>query len=70
MGLAFRELPLALGPPAAPAYRRLCASLREAILSGRLRSGVRLPSTRDMARHYSLSRGTIVAAFEQMKAEG
>jgi GntR family transcriptional regulator/MocR family aminotransferase len=29
-----------------------------------------LPATRDLARQYGLSRGTIVAAFEQLKAEG
>src|SRR5262245_35509447 len=56
--------------PARPAWRQLCAALREAILDGRLRPGVRLPSTRDLARQYDLARGTVVAAFEQMKAEG
>ena len=54
----------------APAYRWLCAGLRSAILEGRLRPGTRLPATRDLARAYGLSRGTIVAAFEHMKAEG
>ncbi len=54
----------------ATAYRWLCGALRAAILDGRLRPGVRLPATRDLARQYKLARGTIVAAFEQMKAEG
>jgi len=35
-----------------------------------LRPGARLPSTRDLAKLYSLSRGTIVSAFEQLIAEG
>jgi len=41
-----------------------------AILDGRLRPGSRLPATRDLARAYGLSRATIVAAFDQLKAEG
>jgi GntR family transcriptional regulator/MocR family aminotransferase len=56
--------------PAKPAYRQLCTALRDAILNGRLRPGIRLPSTRDLARQYDVARGTVVAAFEQMTAEG
>lgn len=52
------------------AYRWLYASLRAEILEGRLRSGARLPATRDLARQYLLSRGTIVKAFELLKSEG
>src|SRR5213080_4143268 len=48
----------------------LSEALRSHILEGQLRRGARLPSTRDLARDYSLSRGTIVRAFEQLKAEG
>jgi GntR family transcriptional regulator/MocR family aminotransferase len=66
------DLPIVLEPRnrAKPTYRQLCAALRHAILDGRLRPSTRLPSTRDLARRYDLARGTIVAAFEQMKAEG
>jgi GntR family transcriptional regulator / MocR family aminotransferase len=53
-----------------PAYRRLYAALRDAILDGRLRPGVKLPATRDLARRYGLARGTVVSAFEQLQAEG
>ena len=56
--------------PETPAYRWLYAALRAEILEGRLRPGARLPGTRDLASQYGLSRGTIVAAFEQLKAEG
>ncbi|MGH7581536.1 MAG: PLP-dependent aminotransferase family protein, partial [Gemmatimonadales bacterium] len=48
----------------------LYTALRAAILEGRLRPGARLPSTRELAGHYGLSRGTIVGAFEQLKSEG
>jgi GntR family transcriptional regulator / MocR family aminotransferase len=52
------------------AYRWLSASLRAAILESRLRPGTRLPSTRELASQHKLSRGTIVAAFEQLRSEG
>lgn len=52
------------------AYRWLYSALRAAILDGRLRPGSRLPATRELAKQYGLSRGTIVYAFEQLKAEG
>jgi GntR family transcriptional regulator/MocR family aminotransferase len=52
------------------AFRWLYGALRAAILDGRLRPGSRLPATRELAAQYGLSRGTIVAAFEQLKAEG
>lgn len=66
------DLTLVLRPrgPAHPTYRQLYAALRDAILDGRLRPGVKLPSSRDLAGRYSLARGTIVVAFEQLKSEG
>jgi GntR family transcriptional regulator/MocR family aminotransferase len=57
-------------PRDAAAYRWLYESLRREILEGRLRPGTRLPSTRDIASQYSLSRGTIVSAFDQLREEG
>jgi GntR family transcriptional regulator / MocR family aminotransferase len=67
-----REFALALPPnnSGLPAYRWLYAALRSEILNGRLRPGTRLPSTRDLAGQYSLARGTIVNAFEQLRSEG
>jgi GntR family transcriptional regulator / MocR family aminotransferase len=64
------ELLLPSRDKAQPAYRWLSASLRAAILEGRLRPGTRLPSTRELATQHRLSRGTIVAAFEQLRSEG
>src|SRR5271154_1896252 len=52
------------------AYRWLYAALRADILAGRLRPGSRLPATRDLARQYKLSRGTVLSAFEELKSEG
>lgn len=53
-----------------PAYRWLYGALRKEILEGRLRPGTRLPASRDLATEYGVSRGTIVTAFEELKAEG
>lgn len=72
MAKATSTLGLALAPrePGVPAYRWLCDALRGEILGGRLRPGARLPATRDLAAAHGLSRGTVVAAFEQLAAEG
>ena len=51
-------------------YAWLYMALREEILDGRLRRGARLPASRDLARQYGVSRGTIIAAFDQLKSEG
>src|SRR5580704_3465625 len=64
------ELTLDDRPKDATLTRWLHEELRRAILDGRLRPGTRLPATRDFARQYSLSRGTVVTAFEQLQAEG
>jgi GntR family transcriptional regulator / MocR family aminotransferase len=64
------ELALPPKTPATPAYRWLYAALRSSILEGRLHPGARLPATRDLAKQYQLSRGTIVNAVEQLKSEG
>jgi GntR family transcriptional regulator/MocR family aminotransferase len=64
------ELMLPARDSGVPAYRWLYESLRREILEGRLKSGARLPSTRDLGAQYGLARGTIVAAFEQLASEG
>ena len=45
-------------------------ALRSAIRAGRLRSGERLPSTRQLADQLGVSRGLVVSAYEQLLAEG
>jgi GntR family transcriptional regulator / MocR family aminotransferase len=44
--------------------------LRQAIRSGALKPGVRVPSTRDLARQLGVSRGLVVNAYAQLGAEG
>ena len=46
-------------------WRWLYSELRSAIIDGRLKSGARLPSTRNLAAQFGLARGTVVAAFQQ-----
>lgn len=66
------ELELALGPrPANTTLQRwLYHELQGAILAGRIAPGRRLPATRELARQYGISRGTVLAAYEQLIAEG
>jgi GntR family transcriptional regulator/MocR family aminotransferase len=53
-----------------PRGRTLVGALREAILSGRLISGTRLPSSRLLAAQLRIARGTVVAAYEELVSEG
>lgn len=50
--------------------RWLLDELRRSILNGSLKPGSRLPATRNFARQYDLSRGTVVAVFEQLREDG
>ena len=47
---------------------QLVRALRQAIRDGRLASGTKLPSTRQLAHDMSLSRNTVVAAYETLCA--
>lgn len=53
-----------------PLRTQLERGLREAIRTGRLRAGERLPSTRELARDLGISRGLVVDCFDQLQAEG
>ena len=50
--------------------RALHHQLREAIVDGRLRPGLRLPSTRALASSQGVSRNTAVAAYDLLLSEG
>lgn len=58
------------GNPAAPLYRRVYDTVRGAILDGSLAAGARIPGTRSLARDLGVSRIVVLAAFEQLAAEG
>ena len=55
---------------ARPFYRQLYDEVRLAILAGRLHAGVRLPSTRVLAKQLGLSRSTVLNAFQLLLTEG
>jgi GntR family transcriptional regulator/MocR family aminotransferase len=48
----------------------LYGELRLAIVEGRLKPGARLPASRDFAKQYGLSRGTVVSVLERLQADG
>jgi GntR family transcriptional regulator / MocR family aminotransferase len=54
----------------APLRLQVHDQLRAAIRDGRLGHGVRLPSTRVLARDLGVSRGVVTDAYEQLAAEG
>jgi GntR family transcriptional regulator / MocR family aminotransferase len=57
-------------PPGDRRGARLREALREAILSGRLSQGTRLPPTRALAAQLGVSRGTVVAVYEELVGDG
>jgi len=50
--------------------RALETALREAIRSGRLHAGARLPGSRSLAADLGISRGTVVQAYTQLITAG
>jgi GntR family transcriptional regulator / MocR family aminotransferase len=55
---------------ATPLFRQLYVHLKDAILDGRIGAGVRLPATRLLCGLLNVSRQTVLAAYEQLMAEG
>lgn len=54
----------------APAYASLATGLRWLVLDGRLAVGDRLPSERELAAALAVSRTTVTAAYDVLRAEG
>ncbi|HZC04283.1 MAG TPA: PLP-dependent aminotransferase family protein [Ktedonobacterales bacterium] len=50
--------------------RQIYAQLRQAILSGRLRAGDRLPPSRALAQELDVARLTVATAYDWLRAEG
>jgi GntR family transcriptional regulator/MocR family aminotransferase len=50
-------------------YEQLARALKRSILEGRLKPGVRLPATRELAADLGLSRNTVLTAYELLCAE-
>jgi len=57
-------------PGDGPRARALYGAVRGLIEAGRLPAGTKLPTTRDLARRFRLSRAAAVTAFEMLVSEG
>ncbi len=53
-----------------PLQAQIADQLRLYILGGRLQPGYELPSSRELARQYGVSRNTILYAYEHLISEG
>src|ERR1700761_2727321 len=68
---AMLELAITLPPRGSGAVMRvLHRELRAAILDGRLKPGLRLPSTRILADAWGVSRNTVMGAYDLLLSEG
>lgn len=56
--------------PGAPVIRQVYDQVRGAIHAGALKPGGRLPSSRDLAQRLGVARASVVAAYDQLLAEG
>lgn len=64
------DIQIPLSKTGEPLFRQLYLGLRAAILTGRLHAGERLPSSRDLAEQFHVSRTVVVLAYDQLLAEG
>src|SRR5690242_616111 len=53
-----------------PLYMQLYGKIKNAILSGLLKEGERMPATRTLANDLAVSRNCVLLAFEQLILEG
>src|SRR5690349_5351317 len=58
------------GAGAAAMFVRVADAITKDIRRGALHAGDRLPSTRELARRFELNRNTIVAAYDELVAQG
>jgi GntR family transcriptional regulator / MocR family aminotransferase len=72
-----KRVPATFLPPIAldaraqvPMYRQLYDWFRSAIITGQMRPGQRVPSTRTLATELRVSRIPVLSAYEQLLAEG
>lgn len=53
-----------------PMYEQIYQYIKNDIQKGNIRSGEKLPSTRNLSRHLDISRSTVDLAYEQLLSEG
>ncbi len=64
------QLPIINRTAREPIRRQIYTQMKEQILSGEMRAGEALPSTRQLAGELNVSRSTIVEAYDMLLAEG
>ncbi|MBK3630692.1 PLP-dependent aminotransferase family protein, partial [Streptomyces sp. MBT49] len=65
-----QDRPAGPGSRRPPAYRALADGIRLLVLEGRVPVAARLPAERELALSLSVSRTTVAAAYEALRAEG
>lgn len=58
------------GRPSAPLFQQVYGRFRDRIIAGDMAPGDRLPASRALAEQLGVSRATVVAAYDQLNAEG
>jgi len=58
------------GTGASSAFVQIAQTIADDIRRGALRGGDRLPSTRDLAAQLAVNRNTVVAAYDELMAQG
>lgn len=53
-----------------PLFEQLSASIRQAVLEGRLTPSERLPSARDLAQSLGVNMHTVLRAYQDLREEG
>lgn len=53
-----------------PVYEQIYEFIKREIRKGNIKTGERLPSTRNMSSYLQVSRSTVLASYEQLLAEG
>lgn len=64
------QLAFQLGSSDEPLFQRIATAIARDIERGRLRVGTRLASSRTLARQLGVNRNTVVAAYEELCAQG
>src|SRR5439155_17660518 len=64
------QAPARRGAGASAMFVQVAAAISDDIRRGALRGGDRLPSTRALAAQFTVNRNTIVAAYDELVAQG
>ncbi len=69
-GRASRQLNLSINSPDETLHIQLTREIKRLVAEGALRAGAKLPSSRELSQTLGVSRNTVVAAIQQLAADG